>query len=406
MHFWGCRNWLFFENSKKRSISISFPLSITKPTLSSAPLNETDSMTTLYRNYRFEDFARDERFRKWVLDNNPESTLFWTEWMMQNPDCTEHIQLAKAFLLSLEENGPFLKPDELDLITQRIVAAPVAESIFFWKNNAFRLAASILLVIGVGFGMYTYFNGAVAPFAQIDESFTLSLTAHYLESTNQTDLPQQISLEDGSTVTLYPKSSIRYPAPFNPSRREVYLNGKAFFDIAKNPKKPFWVYTYHISTQVLGTSFLINSFADAKEAKVEVKTGKVSVYTRKDLEKAKETHQNAMAGVVLTPNQQVAFSKTEERLLKSIVAMPQVVVEAPKQEFIFEEAPISHVFGFLEKVYGLSVIYDAKTMESCYLTANLSDESLFDKLDLICKITHSSYEMVDGQIIIHSRGCK
>ena len=363
-------------------------------------------MTTLYRNYRLEDFARDERFREWVLDNDPESTRFWHEWIHHNPDCTEKIRLAKAFLLALEDKDHSLDSEELDLITQRIVAEPLNRSDVFWKNNAFRLAASILLVIGVGFGMYTYFNGSVSPHALFEAPFTSQLSAHYLENTNQTAIPQKISFEDGSTVTLYPKSTVRYPKPFSFSQREVYLNGKAFFDIAKNPQKPFWVYTHHISTQVLGTSFMINSFADAKEAKVEVKTGKVSVYTRKDLEKAKETQQNVMAGVVLTPNQQAAFSKTEERLLKSIVEAPAVVLEAPTQEFVFEEAPVSQVFGFLEKIYGLSVIYDAKTMESCYLTANLSDESLFDKLDLICKITHSNYEMIDGQIIIHSRGCK
>lgn len=363
-------------------------------------------MPTFYRNYRFEDFARDERFREWVLDNNPESTRFWNEWMVQNPDCAEQVRLAKAFLVALEGKGPSLESDELDFITQRIIAAPADRAIVFWKNNAFRLAASILLVMGVGFGMCTYFNGVASPLALSNESFTLPLSDHYLQSTNQTALPHQIPLEDGSTVTLYPKSSIRYPKPFSASRREVYLNGKAFFDIAKNPQKPFWVYTYHISTQVLGTSFMVNSFVNDKQATVEVKTGKVSVYTRKDLEKAKESRQNAIAGVVLTPNLQVVFSKTEERLLKSIVDAPKVVAEAPKQDFIFEEAPVSHVFGFLEKIYGLSVIYDAKTMEACYLTANLSDESLFDKLDLICKITHSSYEIIDGQIIIHSRGCK
>lgn len=363
-------------------------------------------MTTLYRNYRFEDFARDERFREWVLDNDSESTRFWNEWMIQNPDCAENVRLAKAFLIALGNKDPFLDSEELDLITQRIVDEPVNRSVVFWKSNAFRLAASILLVTGLGFGMYTYFKGIISPLALSDESFTLQLTDNYLQNTNQTALPQQISFEDGSRVTLYPKSSIRYPKPFNASRREVYLNGKAFFDIAKNPQKPFWVYTHHISTQVLGTSFMVNSFADAKEAKVEVKTGKVSVYTRKDLEKAKETQQNVMAGVVLTPNQQAAFSKNEERLLKSIVEAPTIVIEAPKQEFIFEEAPVSQVFGFLEKIYGISVIYDAKTMEACYLTANLSDESLFDKLDLICKITHSNYEMVDAQIIIHSQGCK
>ncbi len=363
-------------------------------------------MNTLYRNYRFEDFAHDERFRRWVLDNEPESTRYWNEWLEQNTDCTETIKLAKAFLLALDNHETTLDEEELEQITQRIVSLQKKPILSFWQNNAFRLAASILLVVGVGFGLYKYLSKPVLPLTEATNSFLPQLTNNYLENTNQTTLPQKISLEDGSSVTLYPKSSLRYPHHFNASRREVYLNGKAFFDIAKNPQKPFWVYTHHISTQVLGTSFMVNSFADAQEAKVEVKTGKVSVYTRKDLEKAKETQQNVMAGVVLTPNQQAAFSKNEERLFKSIVDAPEAVVEAPKKEFIFEETPVSQVFKFLEKMYGISFIYDAKTMESCYLTANLSDESLFDKLDLICKITHSTYEMVDAQIIIHSRGCK
>ncbi len=363
-------------------------------------------MNTPYRQYRFEDFARDERFRQWVFDNDPESNLFWNKWLVQNPDCAETVHLAKALLLAFEEENSSVNDKELERITQHIVSEPEKPSVSFWKNTAFRWAASILLVVGLSFSMYTYWvSKPNAPFTEAG-SFIPELADQYLENTNKTTFPQQIELEDGSRVTLYPKSSIRYPKPFNSLRREIYLNGKAFFDIAKNPKKPFWVYTYHISTQVLGTSFLVNSFEDSKEAIVEVKTGKVSVYTRKDLEKAQKNQQNSLAGVVLMPNQQVAFLKTEERLLKSLVKVPEVVIEAPKQAFVFEEAPVAQVFGFLEKIYGISVIYDAKSMEACYLTANLTDESLFDKLDLICKITHSTYETVDAQIIIHSQGCK
>lgn len=362
-------------------------------------------MNTSYRKYRFEDFARDERFRHWVIDHDPESTLFWEEWLAQNPDCADTVQLAKALLLALEDNTTPLNETELDQITEAVLNEPQRPHLSFWKNTVFRMAASILLVVGLGFAVYTYFNHPQSLLSSLTDSSTPKRD-NYQESINQTALTQTVNLEDGSIVTLYPKSSIRYPKPFDTTRREVFLNGKAFFDIAKNPQKPFWVYTQHISTQVLGTSFMVDAFADAKEAKVEVKTGKVSVYTRKDLEKAKETQQHIMAGVVLTPNQQVAFVETEKRLLKSIVAAPQAIVEAPKQEFIFDETPIAEVFDFLEKIYGLSVIYDAKNMEACYLTANLSDESLFDKLDLICKITHSTYEMVDAQIVIHSRGCK
>ncbi len=364
-------------------------------------------MNTPYRQYRFEDFARDERFRKWVIQNDPESAHFWEEWLVQNPDCEENIRLAKAFLWALEEEevGISLNESELDLITEEILAAPPRAPFSFWNFPHFRLVASVLLVLAAGLGIYTYFYHQDTISAAVSLVST-PLNDNYLEHTNRTTQRQQFTLEDGSTVILYPQSRIRYPKPFQESLREVFLDGQAFFEIVKNPQKPFWVHTQYISTQVLGTSFMVNAFENAKDVQVKVKTGRVSVYTRKDLEKVKETSNNIRAGVVLTPNQQVAYSKTDERLLKSIVESPEVIVEAPKKEFVFEETPIAEVFEFLEKIYGISVIYDAKNMEDCYLTANLTEESLFNKLDLICKITHSTYEMVDAQVIIHSKGCK
>jgi hypothetical protein len=114
---------------------------------------------------------------------------------------------------------------------------------------------------------------------------------------------------------------------------------------------------------------------------------------------------NESIGVILTPNQKVAYSAKEERLLKSIVAQPIALVNLPPQDFILDERPVSEAFSLLEKMYGITVIYDGQVMQDCFLTANLSDESLFKKLDLICKITHSTYEKTDAQIVIHSEGC-
>ncbi|HAK75940.1 MAG TPA: iron dicitrate transport regulator FecR [Runella sp.] len=357
-----------------------------------------------YRSYQLEDFACDESFRQWVLEHEPNNTQFWQQWLAENPDCREKVHLAKAFLLALEENETDLSELELDDITEQILQAPPQTSSRFWQFPLFQWAASIVLLLGIGWGAYSYFRPS--SMTAEESEMVMAFKDDYLEQTNQTDRVQRISLQDGSTIALYPKSRIRYPQPFRAQLREVYLEGKAFFDITKNPQQPFWVYTDYISTQVLGTSFMVQAFSDAKEAKVVVKTGRVSVYTRKDLEKAKTTQQAVKAGVVLTPNQQVAFSIPEKRFLKSIVEVPTAVVLAPVSSYSFEETPVTQVFDFVEKTYGISVIYDAKALEGCYLTATLSDESMFDKLDLICKITHSTYEIVDAQIIIHSRGCK
>lgn len=359
-------------------------------------------MNLEYRNYSFEDFSRDESFRRWVLNPDNKSDLFWTNWMAQNPDCVEHINSARAFLLALREKDIALDDDELDIITAKIVQENIVK-IPFWRTQVFRIAASIALILGVGlYGLRYYSEKQQTAFL---EKINPSLTTNYIETENKETATQKITLEDGSVITLYPKSRIRYPKQFSNEAREVYLVGQAFFNITKNPKRPFWVYTNYISTQVLGTSFMVKAFADEKNIKVEVHTGKVSVYNREDLEKAKLQKNNELAGIILTPNQAIDYSIADARLLKSISKKPELLVAEAPESFVFDEAPIAKVFEQLEKAYGIHIIYDEKNMENCYLTASLSDESLYEKLNLICKITHSSYEIVDAQIVIHSNGC-
>jgi type II secretory pathway component GspD/PulD (secretin) len=72
----------------------------------------------------------------------------------------------------------------------------------------------------------------------------------------------------------------------------------------------------------------------------------------------------------------------------------------------FFNAPIAQVFEAIEKAYGLVIIYDEEVMQDCTITTSLDDESLNDKLMIICKVLNVSYEMVDAQIIVSSNGCQ
>ena len=357
-----------------------------------------------YGTFNFEDFARDECFRQWVLNDDAESAIFWEKWISQNPDCVGKITLAKSFLYALEEKHTALGVDELEKITENIVGYREMKPI--WQSHIFRIAASILIIFSIGFLIFNYHIRSKNEKLVILEDISPGLANNFFEKENKEDLPQQIWLEEGSVVLLFPKSKLRYPKKFSAQLREVYLDGQAFFKITKNPKRPFWVYTDYISTQVLGTSFVVKAFNDSKSVKVEVTSGKVSVYRREDLQKAKQEQRNELAGLILTANQGVIFTKNEERLIKSIIEKPKILIHVQVEEFKFNETPIAKVFALLEKTYGISVIFDIKNMEDCFLTATLSDESLYEKLDLICKITHSTYEIVDAQIVIHSEGCQ
>ncbi|GAB3642623.1 FecR family protein [Spirosoma arcticum] len=362
-------------------------------------------METDYRTFTLDDLARDERFRQWVIERDPAAERFWLAWLTQHPDKRDTVQVARAFLLALEEENTALPASTLAEITDDVAQAEPVRVIPLGRSNAFRVAASVLLVVGVGYAGYRFLHQPDRQLQAQIRQINPALVDNPVRRINATAQLQLVRLEDGSVVQLYPKSTLQYPAHFAATNREVYLRGKAFFNIARNPKKPFWVHTNALSTQVLGTSFMVSAFADAAQAKVEVKSGRVSVYRLSDVEGARRDQLTERVGVILTANQQVAYAQTDERLVKTVVARPAELQLVGSRAFVFEETPIAEVFALLEKTYGLAVLYDPATMNRCYLTANLTDESLFDKLALICKITRSSYEIVDGQIVIHSNGC-
>jgi len=354
-----------------------------------------------YQKFSVEDFARDEQFRQWVLHRDPQSEAFWQLFLNAHPETAGKVQLARSFLYALEEKNTALPVDELAYLSSTIVQQAPTPVRSLWNGRLLALAASVALIVGLGYLWLTY-QAATDAQERLAEISPV-LVANYTEVDNTQRVPRKITLQDGSVVTLYPTSKLRYPNQFEASQREVYLSGKAFFSITKNPKRPFWVHADRISTQVLGTSFLVTT--QGKNATVEVHSGRVSVYTRKDMRQARKLQKNESVGVVLTANQQVAFIETEDRLVKSVVQQPIILQPVQATEYVFDEAPIDQVFKQIEKTYGLSVMYDPVTVKSCYITANLSGESLFEKLNLVCRISRSTYEIVDGQIIIHSLGC-
>ena len=362
-------------------------------------------MNPLYRTYTFEELARDAFFRRWVVERDAHADEVWQQWIAQNPDCADTVTLARAFLLALEDTDTRLTTNALDALTEQTVQADTGVSIPLWQQPWVRVAASLVLVAGLATAWLWRGQPDVGLSEPILSRISPALATGAVERVNASQGVQQLALSDGSTVALYPNSRLRYTEPFAADIREVYLDGQAYFTISKNPKKPFWVYTDKISTQVLGTAFMVSAFGRQAQASVQVTEGRVSVYRLQDIDEARQHRRQALAGVILTPNQRVSYTGVEERFVKSVVEKPRVILPPAPMAFVFEEAPVAEVFALLEKTYGLTVVFDAKSLDGCFITANLTGESLTDQLALITKITRSTYELVDGQIIIYSRGC-
>ncbi|WP_138476541.1 FecR family protein [Dyadobacter bucti] len=223
-----------------------------------------------------------------------------------------------------------------------------------------------------------------------------------ITKTNNSAVPVRISLADGSEISLSPKGSIQYPTTFSDGRREVFLKGKAFFKVAKNPEKPFFVYTGAIATQVLGTSFWVDIADSSNAVEVSVVTGKVSVFQRNE-------HDDVIAGetkngVVLSPNQRVMYTHENQSFVTSLVDEP-VMQQSYAGRFVFDDVPLTQVLEALEKAYGIEIVLENERFKNCLFTADINRQPMFTKLDLISAAVNARYEVKGTRILLSGKGC-
>jgi transmembrane sensor len=226
-------------------------------------------------------------------------------------------------------------------------------------------------------------------------------SSELVEIKNPSSVPQHIPLRDGSVVILKKNSSLSLDAHFGESERKVYLRGEAFFQIKRNTAKPFIVSTENLETKVLGTSFNVKSYENSPHVEVQVKTGRVSVYEGNDRQSINRN------GVILTPNQRIVFNKKTRKMDLSIIENPLLIVSPDQVDhgFLFSEVPVIDVFSALEKSYGINIVLENETKDSCLFTGDLNGLTLFQQLDLICKSTNISYERRGTALFVQGAGC-
>lgn len=369
----------------------------------------------VYTDYTAEDFAQDDFFRSWVQRPDAESNSFWTDFLDHYPEKQPIVIAARALLKAVEQMQVMPTQEQGNRIWATIKhrtrqeANPIGDTKEPVQRIGFRsfwmaAAASVVLLLGIGWWFVA--NPRIADNQVAYSGLPNQSTVVWMEKMNETALPLTVQLADGSQVILQPQSQLRYPEEFSPQTREVQLQGEGFFEVKKNPQKPFRVYANGLVTQVVGTSFTIKALRKIPQVTVAVRTGKVAVYTLKALNLAHQRQTQVASMLLLTPNQQALFDKTSERLTKSLVNEPALLKKPEtNQPFVFDNTPVGKVFHTLEESYGIDIKYHEKTLKSCNLTAPLGNEPLFRKLDIICQTIGATYEVWGTQIIISGKGC-
>lgn len=164
-----------------------------------------------------------------------------------------------------------------------------------------------------------------------------------------------LELSDGTKVWLNAASSIYYPTFFNGNERRVEITGEAYFEVAKDTKKPFKVVVSgKTEIQVLGTHFNINAYADESAINTTLLEGKI-----------KMTALASGLSNTLAPGQQGQLSLNNELSVKQDINTEEVIAWK-EGKFLFNSSSIQNIMRQISRWYDVNVIYQGKISQETF----------------------------------------
>lgn len=164
-----------------------------------------------------------------------------------------------------------------------------------------------------------------------------------------------LDLPDGSNVWLNAGTRMQYPTAFMKGKREVVLDGEAYFEVTRHEKSPFVVHTPVMDVEVLGTKFNVEAYSKRKVFETSLMEGKVRV----------KSPLNAKASVVLSPHY-----KTTLRGGKQVVSRIEDynVYRWKEGLYCFKNKPFAEIMRDLERYYDLKIQMDNPAVAGVALT--------------------------------------
>jgi ferric-dicitrate binding protein FerR (iron transport regulator) len=355
---------------------------------------------------RINELLLDNRFVDWLINPQSPYAAYWLQWTAASADNAALAEAAREFLLELRmaendqeqeitdpETGPLWEQirGNIDQESVPVLKTHRLPQWIYWLAAA--AVAGVVLVLGI-----TWSKQPAQP-SLASKTTRENPPSQEVIRYNGNEKNELFFLPDGSRITLAKGARITYNRLMNGNKREVILTGEAFFDVAKNPNKPFYIYTQNMVIKVLGTSFRVTT--SHQQESVTVKTGKVSVYLKgQDLEQS--------AARIVLPQQVCTWSSRQKELITTAYAGKSTIEMETDGAggYSFEDAPLDTVFKALEKMYAMPVHYDKPVFENCFVTISLGNESLEEKLEVITKTVGASYSISDYGINIEGKGCK
>ncbi len=202
-----------------------------------------------------------------------------------------------------------------------------------------------------------------------------------------------IRLEDGTQVWLNAHSVLSYEKGYaNKGRREIALEGEAFFDVAPDPVRPFAVNTRQLRTTVLGTSFNIRAWPSSAQTQIALVSGKVRI-----------TSSLTTDSTVLLPGEVMNYDSGSRRSLVLAQAVREDMVEWVKGKIVLDNTPLPEILHQLEHIYNVSILFDADRLGVIRLSGQFRRDNIGDVLKNVLFPLDLDYSYDNGKYSIYKK---
>jgi transmembrane sensor len=297
-----------------------------------------------------DELLNDDGFLAWYFKTDQAKIVFWDDLIKNNPGQKKLVDEAVSIIEAIKvKEGKVDSGEAVSRLFEKInetgSSQPAKVIPIENRRTWLRWAAAAVFLVIIGVGAYTYFQRGKPGF-----------------ETNYAEIRQE-SLPDGSQVTLNANSKLVFNKNWQKEKendREVWLDGEAFFQVQKTPRKSkFIVHTSHFDIIVTGTEF--NVVNRNEKTNVLLKEGSVLIRGANG------------ENISMKPGDFVEFSNNQ---VQPKTAKDNQVLAWKERKFIFEKTPMKEVGANIEDLYGISVTFGDTTAATDSISAILPNDNL------------------------------
>ena len=408
-------------------------------------MGKIKKMDKKYLGYNIEELIEDKSFISFSLKNQNKDE--WDALINEHSYFSVKVKIAREIILLLRDSEDLISENEIDSLWNKIEMFEKEHTdrkkVFFDFRGIFKYAAVLVILMTISGIGYLYFkrndtgfqftandlskdydnaklllsNGQEIDLKKIESKITVDGIDKVIHVNNDTIIglneadnkepslqynevvvpygkKSLIELEDGTKVWLNAGSRFAFPSQFASDKREVFLKGEAYFIVAHNESKPFFVKINDLTCKVLGTTFDISAYDTDTEIKAVLVEGGIAISENSTLNfNEKQT--------ILIPNQKAIFNKEQKTIIVTDEADVELSTSWVNGWFSFSKENLLVIFNKLERYYNIKFIFDKSFVSNDLISGKLDlKDSVTDVLETLSGLSKISYQIENDNIYI------